>query len=268
MSRHFSNPPSSSACEGDTSDSFYSHFPNNSQLYTPESSGSQDAIVANSDISETLLSPPPIPSFLHRVGPDQNQGYVLYTHKYNEMERDAFVAWWLGTDYGTKKRINWDTRHQSDCWKQFDQVAEVKTGRPAVMCNQCIAVLDHPANSRHGTSSMNKHMKGVNCRKASRKPNIKQALNHAVMLYLIINSFLCYCIQYTNLNRQNMLPNLPSSLRMNGNISLRDYWLYHVSLFNLSNALNSMMSFTSVVLHQLAQKFLLQRQFEHDYKAL
>lgn len=110
------------------------------------------------------------------------------------MERDAFVSWWLQTDYGMKKRINWDTRHQSACWKQIDQVADAKTGKPAVMCNQCIAVLDHPANCRHGTSSMNKHIKGVNCRKVARKPNIKQALDHAV--YLVIDSLLCQCIQY------------------------------------------------------------------------
>lgn len=156
-----------------------------------------------------------------------------------------------------EKRINWDTKHQSDCWKQFDQVADAKTGKPAVMCNQCIAALDHPVNCLHGTSSMNKHIKGVNCRKAARKPNIKQALDHVV--YLIIYSLLCYCIKYTYLNRENMLPNLQSSLRMNGNISLRDYWLYHVSLFNLSNTLSYMMLFTSVVLHQHAQRFLLQK---------
>lgn len=41
---------------------------------------------------------------------------------------------------------------------------------------------------------MNKHIKGVNCRKVARKPNIKQALDHAV--YLVIDSLLCQCIQY------------------------------------------------------------------------
>lgn len=82
MPRHFSNLPSS-ACEGDTSDPFYSCFPNNSQLYTPEPSGSQEALVANSDFSQTLLSPPPIPNFLQHVGPDRHKGYVLYTHEYN-----------------------------------------------------------------------------------------------------------------------------------------------------------------------------------------
>lgn len=191
MPRHFTSLPSSSACEEDTSNPFSSSFPTSSQVYTPESLRSRDAIVVNSDSSQTPLSPPPIPKVLQRVGPDQNKGYVLYTHKYNEMAWGAFVAWWLQTDYGIKKRIHWNTRHQADCWKQFDQVADAKSGKPTVMCNKCIAILDHPANCHHGTSSMNKHMKGVNCHKAARRPNIKQALNHAVCL-----PFLHHCIQY------------------------------------------------------------------------
>lgn len=106
MSGHSSNLPSSSVFEGDASDPIYSCFPSNWQLSTPEPSGSRDAVVLNSDFSQTPLSPPPIPHFLQRVGPNRDKAYVLYTHKYNEMERDAFVSWWLQTDYGMKKRIN------------------------------------------------------------------------------------------------------------------------------------------------------------------
>ena len=38
------------------------------------------------------------------------------------------------------------------------------------------SVLDHPGGGRGGTSSMNKHIEGVNCRKAARKPEIKQMM--------------------------------------------------------------------------------------------
>jgi hypothetical protein len=52
------------------------------------------------------------------------------------------------------------------------------------MCHQCRKVLDHPGWAHSGTSSMNKHYNGINCRKAvsaaGKKPNIKLALEHAV----------------------------------------------------------------------------------------
>jgi hypothetical protein len=175
MSLHFSDLPSSSVHEGDTSDPFYFGFPPDSQLFTPENLASQTASVINSDFTQPLPTPP-IPDGLQRVGPDRHRQYVLYT----TMSRDAFVAWWLMTEYGTRKRINWGTNHQSECWKQFEQVADIKTGKPMVMCKVCAAILEHPALCRHGTSSMNKHIKGPACRRSTKRPSIKQMMEDAV----------------------------------------------------------------------------------------
>lgn len=178
MPQPFSDFTSSSIYEGEILDPLPFLFPDESHLYTSDASGSQTASVTDID----FLRPqqlPLIPDCLTRVGPDKHKRYVLYSN--SEMERDTFVDWWLKIDYGMKKRINWDTRHQSDCWKQFEQVADTKTGKPAVMCKHCGAILEHPASCRHGTSSMNKHLKGVLCRKSmAKKPNIKQLMENAV----------------------------------------------------------------------------------------
>jgi hypothetical protein len=95
-----------------------------------------------------------------------------------------FVQWWLQTDFGKKKQISWDAKRAAQCWKNFDQVALEKDGKPGVMCQQSRKVLDHPGWAHSGTSSMNKHYNGINCRKAvsaaGKKPNIKLALEHAV----------------------------------------------------------------------------------------
>jgi hypothetical protein len=97
---------------------------------------------------------------------------------------NEFVKWWLQTDFGKKKQISWDAKRAAHCWKNFDQVAFEKDGKPGVMCHQCRKVLDHPGWAHSRTSSMNKHYNGINCRKGAsavgKKPNIKLALEHAV----------------------------------------------------------------------------------------
>lgn len=117
------------------------------------------------------LQPPPFPNILQRAGSDQRKRFVLYFH----MSKDQFVAWWLTTDFGKQKRIYWDGRHSSQCWEYFDQVADMTTGEPKVMCNRCAAILDHPQNSRHGTSTMNKYTSGIRCRRSASKKAKYQA---------------------------------------------------------------------------------------------
>lgn len=126
--------------------------------------------------------PPPAPSCLTRICPDRIRVYILYTSKM----QNEFVNWWLQTGFGSKKSIAWDTQRSAECWQHFDQVALEKDGKPGVMCQQCRAVLDHPGWAHYGTSSMNKHYNGANCRKiaAGKKPNIKLALEHAVCICL------------------------------------------------------------------------------------
>ena len=79
-----------------------------------------------------------------------------------------FVKWWLDTGYGKSKRINWDinpTNRRAECWKGFQQVVNAEDGKPGVMCNKCRTVLTHPATNNTGTSSMQKHLDGLRCRK-------------------------------------------------------------------------------------------------------
>jgi hypothetical protein len=151
------------------------------RFHTPDPSSSRQALPSASDSDFTrlaLLEPPPlIPEDLRRVGPDRTKAYVLYS----DMTRDKFVSWWLETGYGKGKRINWEAKRNAKCWEQFDQVAHRVTGKPGVICNQCNAILDHPATRHSGTSSLNKHMNGPGCRKSlGKQTNILRALQQAV----------------------------------------------------------------------------------------
>jgi hypothetical protein len=97
------------------------------------------------------------------------------------MSKDDFVDWWLNTDFGKKKRLNWNSNRKATCWERFDQVADAKTGKPGAMCRQCQKVLDHPANGRYGTTALHRHLAGPTCRKStSQKANIKGLLANAV----------------------------------------------------------------------------------------
>ncbi|KAF4170785.1 hypothetical protein CNMCM8694_004229 [Aspergillus lentulus] len=179
------------ASQGQASDAYPSSVPDGDQieypafdfpqdvqgLYTPDPSCSQQTIFSSSDTDFAWPGPLlPIPESLERVGPDRTKAYILYS----EMSKDAFVAWWLETDFGKKKRIYWDGRHHAKCWEQFEQVAHGKTGKPGVMCTHCRAVLDHPASGHTGTSSMNKHINGPCCRKSTgRTTNILASIQRA-----------------------------------------------------------------------------------------
>jgi hypothetical protein len=155
-------------------------------LYTPDPSCSQQTIFSPSDTDFAWPGPLlPIPESLERVGPDRTKAYILYS----EMSKDAFVAWWLETDFGKKKCIHWDGRHHAKCWEQFEQVAHGKTGKPGVMCTHYRAVLDHPASGHTGTSSMNKHINGPGCRKSTgRTTNILASMQRAVCEIVLLNN--------------------------------------------------------------------------------
>ncbi|KAJ5249580.1 hypothetical protein N7524_011896 [Penicillium chrysogenum] len=126
-------------------------------------------------------TPPLIPSSLDRVGPDRRKLFVLYT----DMANDDFVNWWLQTDFGKKKGIHWETsRHQSDVWQYFEQVASSGDGAPKIMCKRCHKVLEHPQISRNGTSTMRTHIKGITCQQTmgnngAPKQDIKRLMQDA-----------------------------------------------------------------------------------------
>lgn len=140
------------------------------------------------------------------MGPDRTKSYILYS----EMSKDAFVAWWLETDFGKKKRIHWDGRRHAKCWEQFEQVAHGKTGKLGVMCTHCRAVLDHPAAGHTGTSSMNKHINGPGCRKSTgKKTNILASMQRAVCDMILRNDQQKLIPFY--IHRHTKLPRSPMS---------------------------------------------------------
>lgn len=158
------------------------------QLYSPVPSRSPQTL----DTSDALSGPLKAPNCLHRICPDRIRTFILYPLEMG----NEFVNWWLQTDFGKKKRLAWDGKRDAECWKHYDQVALEKDGKPGVMCHQCRKVLDHPGWAHSGTTSMNKHYNGVNCRKVvnatGKKPNIKLALEHAVCMRP------CYDLKHTN----------------------------------------------------------------------
>lgn len=93
-------------------------------LYTPDPSCSQPTIYSSSDPDYARPRPQlPKPETLERVYPDRTSPYILYS----EIPKDAFVACWLETEFGKKKRIHWDGRHHAKCWEHFEQVAPTST---------------------------------------------------------------------------------------------------------------------------------------------
>lgn len=177
----FSDTYASSNYEGAPLDTLQYLIPDDTPFTTPYASGSQQTLTSAYDNSR-FAPPSPLqrlslPPSITTLNPDRINSFALYSDTMSK----KFVEWWLQTEFGKSKRINWDARHQAECWNSFDQVANTKDGKPGVMCKQCRKVLDHPAAAHTGTSSMNKHRKGVNCAKfASRMPNIKTLLETAV----------------------------------------------------------------------------------------
>lgn len=154
------------------------------------------------------------------------------------MSKDDFVDWWLNTEFGKKKRLNWNGNRKATCWDRFDQVADAKTGKPGAMCRQCQKVLDHPANGRYGTTALHRHLAGPTCRKStSQKTNIKGLLANAVcskhpIFILFTNKFLIH-------RRRTHQKSQQSLHRKHGNRSFYNFLPYHVSLSGLSNIQNS-----------------------------
>ncbi|KAJ5751564.1 hypothetical protein N7520_008481, partial [Penicillium odoratum] len=112
------------------------------------------------------------PATLRRVGPQRRKNWILY-ELYLERE---FLGWWEKTEYGHKlngdgqSQIKWSTesRH-ADAWKHFDQVADIDSGRPRVLCKACLTLLDHPQYKGNGTSAMSRHQKSNSCRKGKKR---------------------------------------------------------------------------------------------------
>ncbi|CAG8113298.1 unnamed protein product [Penicillium salamii] len=120
------------------------------------------------------------PANLTRFAPDRRD-WVLY----DTAQNNKFLLWWLETDYGRRLTKNgrynfrWSVESRSSkVWKQFDQVAELRSGRPKVICRSCFTPLNHPHHPHHkshGTSTMGKHLKSKSCRRSVEKESVPAA---------------------------------------------------------------------------------------------
>jgi hypothetical protein len=181
------NTYSSSLLNIDVTDSLFGLQSENQHLLTPDTSYSQQSSSLTSDPDYlhapaplSSCPPPEAPPSLQRIKPDRKTIFILYS----DMTKSEFVTWWLKTDFGRKKTLRWDTKHQADIWNQFHQVANSATGEPKVLCKKCMKDLDHPMTNRNGSSSMGKHIQGPKCRNSShqagRQTNIAQFMDSTV----------------------------------------------------------------------------------------
>ncbi|KAH1602892.1 hypothetical protein KXX44_003473 [Aspergillus fumigatus] len=119
---------------------------------------------------------------LRRVGPDRRKNWVLY----ETANEDDFLSWWLQTEYGRqlngsgRSKIRWSVEHSAEVWKHFDQVAELSSGRPKVICRACSTLLDHPQHKSHGTSVMGKHQRSSACRKGKKRASSQVLISDAI----------------------------------------------------------------------------------------
>ncbi|KAJ5109552.1 hypothetical protein N7532_002724, partial [Penicillium argentinense] len=123
------------------------------------------------------------PGTLRRVGPQRRKNWILFE---SSLERE-FLGWWEKTEYGQKlngdgqSQIKWSTesRH-ADVWKHFDQVADIDTGRPRVICQACLTLLDHPQHKKNGTSAMSRHLKSNTCRRGKKRGSHQTLLSDSL----------------------------------------------------------------------------------------
>jgi hypothetical protein len=102
------------------------------------------------------------------------------------MTNTEFIQWWLSTQYGSMpeaQRVHWDRKgYKADVWPSFNQVANIQSGQPKVVCKQCGLMLDHPF--LNGTSGMKRHKQRGNCqKKKGKQANIQHLMQKAVFIF-------------------------------------------------------------------------------------
>jgi hypothetical protein len=168
---HLSDPMSQSIY----SDSIDPILPSDSFSFEPEPSEPTKSQLTEPDTTQL-----PLPLSIQRVG-DQTKEWALWT----EMTKTEFIEWWLTTQYGSKpdaQRIHWDRkRYKSDIWSSFDQIANIQTGKPKVICKQCGVMFGHPA--LNGTTALRRHQTNGSCRRPKGKQtNIQHLIQKVVCL--------------------------------------------------------------------------------------
>jgi BED zinc finger. len=131
--------------------------------------------VPPSNVPESYSTAPVVssllPPSLRRVG-GRRKEWALWS----EMTKTEFIEWWLTTQYATTLpnpgQVHWDGVGQSSkAWECFDQVANITSGEPKVLCRRCGDFLQHPW--RHGPSGMSRHLKKDKCKEVGRQANIQ-----------------------------------------------------------------------------------------------
>jgi len=145
--------------------------------------------IASSSIRDTI----PVTSDvdLPRIG--HFQQFVKWSLK----NHDEFIAWWLGTPWAVQqaasipstdllKHSKWDSKKNSTSWAPFDQGADVKSGKPGVICLRCHARLEHPHTKSTGPGTLDKHCQSKACLRHlpntsspyKGQKNIREAFDH------------------------------------------------------------------------------------------
>ena len=90
--------------------------------------------------------------------------------QYEEADADAFRTWWKTTEWARNhsKEIRWQLNTKtSTVWQVFKQLAELRNGKPKVLCLQCDKTLEHPGIKHSGTNSLKTHINSAACKRQS-----------------------------------------------------------------------------------------------------
>jgi hypothetical protein len=163
-----------------TSQSFYSDSID--PILLSDSFSFEPSEPTESQTTELTPLPLPLPQSIKRVG-DRTKQWALWM----EITKSEFIEWWLTTQYGSKpdaQRIHWDRKgYTSDVWIAFDQIANIQTGKPKVICKHCGIMLSHPA--LNGTTALHRHQKNASCQRSKDKQkqtNIQHLMQKVVSL--------------------------------------------------------------------------------------
>ncbi|KAJ5742304.1 hypothetical protein N7533_011713, partial [Penicillium manginii] len=152
-------------------------------------------------IDASSQPPPPI---LKRVGPNRKKNWILYESE-NSME---FLIWWAKTEYGQVLNKS----HYAEVWRRFDQVADILTDRPKVICRTYLTLLDHPQYKKHGTSAMGKHQKSKSYRQGQKRTYCQTLATNSIQKAFLGAS--SNCKKFTTLQLEERLLKTIAILRL------------------------------------------------------
>lgn len=138
------------------------------------------------DSDSEIENPTPASLDSYRLSYKSNNFIVFPQEK---QDRSYFTQWWHRTAWPrrvekkqarskngkTLKLLTWGSEKRSaSLWRQFDEIACERDGRPMLRCTVCLAHIAHPTPSDNGTGSMQKHVYSKPCKQSTRteKPRL------------------------------------------------------------------------------------------------